>query len=150
MYTKQLLNKNTMVTPEGGIAEVFVNKTGANSVKGTWVHPGSTVSNSVEKCEFNIPNPIGVIYNDGVPDGSEVYVVTEGKAYALFNDSVAINHLARGLVTGDATAAYTAGIFMSEAVPVSPFSDDKHFYEGGHTLEARSGAGLALTKLHFN
>ena len=39
---------------------------------------------------------------------------------------------------------------MSDALPASPFTDSKHFYEIGHVIEARTGAGLASVVLHFN
>jgi hypothetical protein len=137
-----------LFTADGGIAEKYINKTGAASVKGTVVCASSGTNNGVGKIVVDIPDPIGVIYNDGVADGSEVWVVTEGKAKVYFTGSTTRKYLARGFITGD--AGYVSGQAFNEALPSTPFATDKHFYEIGHVLEARTGAGLALTKLHFN
>lgn len=126
----------------------MVNKTGGASVKGTVVDSHDTIENAVKKIVVNVPDPIGVIYDDGVPDGSLVRVVISGIAEVLFIGSVTIGHLARGFITGD--DGYVSGQLLSEAVPTSPFASDKHFYECGHTISARTGAGLAKVMLHFN
>jgi len=46
--------------------------------------------------------------------------------------------------------SYVTGQALSEELPASPFTDAKHFYEIGHVIEARTGAGLASVILHFN
>ena len=142
------LQKGLNVTPEGGSYVWMINKTGAASVKGTVVDAHRTIENAVRNIVVDVPDPIGVIYDNGVPDGSLVRVVMSGIAEALFIGSVTIGHLARGFVTGD--AGYVSGKLLSEAVPTSPFASDKHFYECGHTIQARTGAGLAKIVLHFN
>ena len=43
-----------------------------------------------------------------------------------------------------------SGQALSEALAAPPFATDKHFYEIGHVLESRVGAGLAKCILHFN
>jgi len=134
-------------TPEGGLARQVINKTGAASVKGNIVRPHNTVANGVKLTAQNIPDVIGVIYNDGVPDGSLVWMVFTGAAEVYFITDVVMDNLARGFLTAD--AGFAAGQAMSEAFPTSPFSDDKHFYEIGHTIESRTGAGLAKTNIHF-
>lgn len=137
------------MTPEGGIYVTLINKTGAASVKGTVVAAHATVDGAVKKIEVDVPDPIGVIYDDGVPDGFPVRVVISGIAEVLFIGNTTRGHLARGFLTADG-ASYVAGQALSEAVPGSPFSDDKHFYEIGHLLQSRTGAGLAKCMLHFN
>lgn len=139
----------TLITPIGGFAEKFINKTGENSVPGKWVNADSSVAMGVTLTAQDKPDPIGVIFSAGVPDGAEMFVVTEGIAEALFSNAPTVGYLARGYVAAD-TAAFVAGAFLSEAIPGSPFSSDKHFYEGGHILETKTAAGTAKVKLHFN
>jgi hypothetical protein len=136
-------------TKEGGLAIYMINKTGAASVKGYLVKPSDTTDNGAMLIEQNIPDVIGVIYENGIADGALMRVVVSGKAEVYFIASVVRDNLARGFVTADG-GIFVAGQGMSEAIPSSPFANDKHFYEFGHTLQARTGAGLALTNLHFN
>lgn len=136
-------------TVEGGLAVKLTNKTGGASVKGEVVEPSSTVSNAVSKIVKDVPDPIGVFYESGVADGAEVWVVVSGIADVYFVGDTTRGQLARGFLTADG-ASYVTGQAMAENVPTSPFASDKHFYEIGHTLESRTGAGLAKCILHFN
>jgi hypothetical protein len=144
-------NSNVMFTLEGGLAVKMINKTGGVSVKGTVVDPyeAAAIDGAVRKIVKDIPDPIGVIYDDGIPDGQDVWVVVSGIADVYFVGNATRGHLARGFITADG-ASYVAGQALSEAVPTSPFATDKHFYEIGHVLESRTGAGLAKCILHFN
>lgn len=138
------------ITPEGGIAVKLTNKTGGASVKGevVSVYSATAINSSVSKIVVDIPAPIGVFYESGVADGNEAWVVISGVADVYFVGNTTRGHLARGFITGD--AGYVTGQALSEAVPSSPFASDKHFYEIGHVLESRTGAGLAKCVLHFN
>lgn len=136
------------VTTEGGFYINLINKTGGVSVKGTVVEPSSTIDLAVNKIQQGIPDPIGVIYEDGVADGELVKVVISGIADVLFIGSTTRHHFARGFVAAE--AGFVAGKAISESIPTSPFATDKHFYEIGHVLESRDGAGLAKVMLHFN
>lgn len=139
-----------LFTKEGGLAVRLINKTGAVSVKGTVVQPynSTAIDNAVEKITQDIPDPIGVIYNDGIADGNYMWVVISGIADVLFIGNTTRGHFARGFISAD--VGYIAGYVLSEQVPVSPFATDKHFYEIGHIMESRVGAGLAKVILHFN
>lgn len=148
MSFQSYMPTGTFNTPEGGRAVRRINKTGAASVKGTVVRVSDTVDFGVRLIVVDVPSPIGVVYESGVPDGSPVWVVTSGDADVLFVGSVTRDHLARGFVAGD--AGYEPGKALSEALPTAPFATDKHFYEIGHTLQNRTGAGLARVTLHFN
>ena len=141
----------TKVTAEGGIAVKLTNKTGGATVKGevVAVYTASAINNAVKKIEKDVPDPIGVFYESGVADGSESWVVISGIADVYFTGNTTRGHLARGYLTADG-AGYVAGQALSEAVPSSPFASDKHFYEIGHVLESRTGAGLAKCVIHFN
>lgn len=136
------------MTPEGGYAVLLTNRTGGPSVKGEVVTASSGYDNSVSKIVVDVPSPIGVFYNSGVADGQPAWVVVSGVADVYFVGSTTRGHLARGFVTGD--VGYVSGQAISEAVPSPPFATDKHFYEMGHVLETRTGAGLAKCILHFN
>lgn len=138
------------ITPEGGLAVKMTNKTGGASVKGTLVRPytATAINSAVTKIVVDIPDPIGVIYDDGVADGSEVWVVVSGIAQVLFIGNTSLDGLVRWFLTADAW--YISGYALWEALPSSPFATDKHFYEIGHCIEARTWAGLAKCVLHFN
>lgn len=138
-----------MLTPEGGLAVKLTNKTSVVSVKGTVVCNSSSTAQAVTRVVKDVPNPIGVFYSSGVPDGEEAWVVVSGIADVYFVGNTTLGHIARGFLTADG-GSYVTGQAMSEAVPSSPFSSDKHFYEIGHILESRTGAGLAKVILHFN
>lgn len=135
-------------TSEGGMAIQLLNKSGGNSVKGEVVTNSASVANAVEKIVINEPDPIGVFYESGIADGQLAWVVVSGIADVYFIGNTSLGYLARGFITGD--AGYVTGQALAEALPTSPFATDKHFYEIGHLLEARVGAGLAKCVLHFN
>lgn len=139
------------MTVDGGIAVKLTNKTGGASVKGevVTVYDNSAIDNAVEKIVVDVPNPIGVFYESGVADGAEAWVVVSGIADVYFVGNATRGHLARGFLTADG-GSYVAGQALSEAVPSTPFASDKHFYEIGHVLASRTGAGLAKCVLHFN
>jgi hypothetical protein len=139
----------TRITPEGGLAVLLTNKTGAASIKGEVVHTNSGQNRSVTKIVVDIPDPIGVFYESGIPDGSEAWVIVAGIAEVYFIDSTTRGQFARGFLAGDG-GSYVIGQALAEPFPAAPFASDKHFYELGHILETRVGAGLAKIVLHFN
>jgi len=147
MAKVSLISKDVAVSEDGGFCVRFTNGTGANSVEGTVVHlvAGTKTVHSILQ---NIPDPIGVIVEDGIEDGQPVWVCVSGLAKVLFTASVTNGWFARGFITGD--TGYITGYALGEAVPTAPFASDKHFYEIGHIAESRTGAGLALVVLHFN
>ncbi len=135
-------------TPEGGLAVKLINKTGAPSIKGTILDADNTTDMGVELAAIDDVDPMGIMYNEGIADGEEVWVVTSGMAEVLYSTAVTRGTFSRVSVTADVSA--TAGQAINEALPVPPFSTDKHFQEIGHPLESRGTPGLALTALHFN
>lgn len=144
-----VLTPKVKLTSTGGLAIMLTNKTGAASVKGEVVHPSATVNNAVVKIVVDDPDPIGVFLDSGVADGAEAWVVVSGIADVYFIGNTTSGHFARGFLTADGES-YVTGQALSEPLPASPFSDAKHFYEIGHVIEARTGAGLAKVVLHFN
>lgn len=136
-------------TPEGGLAVKLTNRTGGASFKGQMVHVSSSYDNAVTAAVVDVPDPVGFMYQDGVADGAECLVVVAGIAEVYFVGNTTRGQFARGFLTADG-GAYVIGQAMAEALPASPFTDDKHFYEIGHVLESRTGAGLAKCVIHFN
>ena len=134
-------------TSEGGYAILVTNGTGAPSIKGTVVHV-STTPGAVDKIPIDNPDPVGVMYDDGIPHGESVWVVIAGMAQVLYSTAVTSGTFARCPQTADPTA--TAGQAISESLPAPPFATDKHFLEIGHPIETIVSPGLALTILHFN
>jgi hypothetical protein len=118
-------------------------------VKGYVVRASPTYDNAVALIVKDQPDPIGVFLEDGVADGSDAWIVTGGIGDVYFVGNTVHGQLARGFLTQDG-ASYVIGQAMAENVPSSPFASDKHFFECGHVLESRTGAGLAKCVLHFN
>lgn len=78
-------------TPEGGVAVKFKNNTGAVSKKGSLVSVDATDEMGVALTALSGTDCIGVIYDDGIAEGNDVYVVVSGKADILVNDNVAVS-----------------------------------------------------------
>lgn len=134
------------MTPEGGVAVRYTNKTGAPSVKGTVVSLSTSVANAVIS-QANTYDAIGAIYEDGIADGSPVWVVVSGRAQVLYKN---------------ATGSTMGNICLSDAVDgrasdvANPGSGlpatDLHFTEIGHVMETKTGGTnvLVYVNLHFN
>lgn len=135
-------------TPEGGIAIKILNDTGAASIKGMIVKGSTVLNNGVSIIPIGNPDPIGIIYDDGIPNGEYIWIVIQGKAQVLYSTPVTRGTFSRVPQSGDGSA--TAGYAINEALPVPPFSNDKHFQEIGHPIESRGTPGLAMTMIHFN
>lgn len=141
-------NGKVKFTDLGGLAIRLENQTGEVSVKGKLVDPNSAVDGSVQLAVVGMPDVIGVIEEDGIPVGGQMWVVISGIGYALFGAGTTAGQFARMCIATDAGQAN--GIATAEALPTAPFATDKHFQEIGHVLESRTGAGLAKVVLHFN
>jgi hypothetical protein len=148
----QITNPITAITmtPEGGLAVGFINKTGAVSVRGMTVdiYRATAIDGAVGYTTQGVPDCIGAIYDAGVVDGGLMRVVVAGIAQVMFVNAATRGHLARTFVAADGN--YEAGKALSEAVPTAPFATDRHFSEIGHLLESTSVPGLARVVLHFN
>jgi hypothetical protein len=139
--------QNAIITEEGGYAVRIINKTGATSVKGNVLELDGSTDLGVEKAGINDPDPCGIMYTAGVPDGGWVYMVVSGIAEVLYGTTVTRGTFSRTPVTADSIAE---GLAVNEALPTPPFSTDKHFMEIGHPLESIGAPGLAKTIVHFN
>lgn len=139
---------NLKFTQEGGLAIRLINDTGAPSVKGTILKASNSTDKAVSLIPIDNPDPIGIMYDDGIPNGQPVWVVIQGIAQVLYSTTVTRGTFSRVPVIGDVSPV--VGQAINEALPVPPFSTDKHFQEIGHPIESRGIPGLALTVLHNN
>ena len=131
-------------SPLGGIMVKLTNKTGANSVKGTVVYASTTTDNAFGVNPIDGDMPFGVVYDNGIADGAECWVVISGIAEVLMTDSAAAT---RSYIAY--SSATTAGrISVSASAPAAT----THFREIGHTLESKTAGTNVLVKciLHFN
>jgi hypothetical protein len=137
-------------TPEGGLAIQLTNKTGADSVKGTIVTAGNVTARSCRVNPADIPAAIGIMYDDGVPDGDEVFVVIQGIAQVLLQDSTAstVGYWAKVSDTQAGRADITNQ--FPQGGTISAIED--HLSEIGHCLETQVAGTdvLARVVLHFN
>lgn len=141
------INSKVMFTPEGGLAVKLTNKTGGNSIKGYIAHTSPGTDDAFQLAPDDTPDPIGVIYEAGIADGAECWIVIQGIVEVYFEAATTRGEFARVQVNTDGG---TVGVAVSEAMPTSPFATDKHFQEVAHILESIGGAGLARCIIHLN
>lgn len=134
-------------TYERGFLFKAVNRTGATSVKGLLVSCSTSADREVIK-QANEYDTIGVVQEDGVDEGNEMWVWGIGSiCQVLAKDGVAFT---RGNVL---VAADTDGRASNISNPGSGLpGTDTHFKECGHVLETKAGGTdvLVLCVLHFN
>ena len=145
--------QNAFITPLGGFAVKFVNKTGANSVYGTVCDISATTFRAVDVEEAAGSDPIGIMYGDNegnaVADGSDVWVVTGGPAEVLLENGTAAT-MGNWVGTADTDAGRADATVTEGNIPNLTFAE--HFREIGHCMQT-IGSGtdvLALVKTHFN
>lgn len=137
------------LTPEGGYCVRLLNKTGAASVKGMIVIGHTTVDDAVAVAPIDSRSALGIVYEDGVADGSPVWVVVSGIAEVLLKDGTATT-TGNWVVVSD-----TAG--RANATAISPPGGELidaayHFGEIGHSIQTVT-AGTNKTArmiIHFN
>lgn len=130
------------VTPEGGLFSTYINATGAPSVKGTIVSFSMTTNRGVMTALANSETAMGVIYESGIPDGSFVKVVTNGRAEVLIKNLQA-PRLGYWCGVSDVAGKMFQTVTPSTAV---------HWRQIGYCTESKL-AGidvLATVQLHFN
>lgn len=132
-------------TPEGGLAVLMTNKTGAATVKGTLLDGSTAMDDAFDLTEASDADIIGVAYEDGVADGQEAWVVVAGIADVMLKDSTAATrgNWAKSSDTigrADATASAPPGLAAA------------HFQEIGHCIQSAVGGTDVLIRcmLHFN
>lgn len=143
-------NGKVGLTGGGGLAIKLTNKTSASSVKGTLVDTHTSIINAFEVTGANEEPCIGVVYEDGISDGEECWIVCSGRAQVLLQNSTAatFGYWARTSITAagrvDITNASPPGGGITEI--------DRHMREVGHCMETVSAGTnkLAWVILHFN
>jgi len=148
--TGAIAGPKSRMTVEGGFAVKLTNKTGGASVKGTLVHASTGTDNAVSTTDTDEIQPIGVIYEAGIADGSDVWVVTQGIAEVLLQDSQASTrgYWARTSVTQAGRADCSTAAPPGGGVPEL----DAHMTEIGHCLESKDAGTNVLCKIlmHLN
>jgi transcriptional regulator with XRE-family HTH domain len=135
-------------TPEGGLAVLLTNKTGAPSVKGSVVgiYGATSVDSAFGLTLADSMSPCGAVYESGVADGSECWVVVAGIAEVLLENGTGTvrTYWVRTSTTAPGRANATIGD--------PPGLSATHFAEIGHSLETKSGGTDVLLRviLHFN
>jgi len=134
-----------LVTALGGIAVKVTNGTGVATVKGSVIAVSTTTASRfiLQSNEFDA---FGIVYESGVADGSEAWVIIQGVAEVLWKNSTTAT---KGYV---ALSADTDGRAVNVAVPSGNPVAAEHFKEIGHVMEDNSGGTNQLVKviLHFN
>ena len=144
------LTKDIAISNIGGFLVRYINDTGANSIKGTVVISSLSVEDAVDTMVADNDEAIGVIYNSGIADGSDVWVAVSGKADVLIQDGqiATIGYWVRGSITQAGRADITNADPPGGGIPQA----DIHFRELGHCLQTKSSGTdvLARCNLHFN
>lgn len=147
IYTR--VPDNGTITDEGGLAIRLTNKTGAASVRGTVVEASTGTDNAFATAGASDVHPIGVVYEAGVADGSECWLVVAGRCQVLLKDTTAAT---RGYWVYTSDTGGRADATLANP-PVGGAAELQiHMQEIGHCLESQ-GAGtdvLAYMILHFN
>ena len=131
------------LTKEGGMCVPLTNKTGAASVKGSIIRSHLTIDNAFILTDGDCNECFGVVYENGIADGSECLVVYGGRCQVLLKDATA------SITQNWVKTSNVAG--RADAVGTSPAAAPTHFNEIGHAIETK-GAGtdvLAYVMLHF-
>lgn len=147
---KELKSNNRFITELGGIAIPLTNKTGSNSVKGTVVTADTTTDFAFKTHAADDDMPIGIVYESGIADGSECWVVISGCAEVLLEDGTAST---RGYwVRSGATTAGRADATTANPPGGTVPALETHMKELGHCLESKTSGTDVLARIimHFN
>lgn len=127
---------NSYITPDGGLAVKLT--AGEALVRGNVVRGAG--DGKVYKTSTTTPeNVFGVVYQDASAN-SDVYVVTTGSAYVLF-EAATTNGVWAGVSTTNSGKAYIS--------TTTPAGNTEHDREVGHPIEVIGAAGLAKCIIHF-
>lgn len=136
-------------TPEGGLAVKLVNNTGTASVKGTVVSTSTNIDDAFI-LQSNEYDAFGVVYENGVPNGQECWVVVSGIAQVLLEDGTAAT---RGYWAIAAATDGRANATQPVPIPNNTLGEHTiHFKEIGHCLQSVTAGTNKLCRmaLHFN
>jgi len=134
-------NSYFKITPEGGFAVRLTNKTGAPSVKGQIVSHKGTVANAFGLTAVDATHCLGVVYESGVADAAECWVVVSGIAQVLMKNAATMGHICRIPLNTDEGMA--AGYAMD-----AEQSSSASVYKIGDVLETAAAEVLCKVLLH--
>lgn len=129
-------------TAEGGLAIKLTNKTGSASVKGTIVRASTSNDNAFILSGVSSDEPVGIVYDNGIADASECWIIVSGIAEVLLKDGTACTR-------GDwAGVSDTSGRAYASTEPAAAAGHDT---EIGHFIESKGSGTNVLAKLvlHF-
>lgn len=134
------VNAKGGITSIGGIAVKLTNKTGSNTSAGQLVIASTSTANAFETAGASDDRVIGIVFESGVVDGSEAWIVYAGFASVKMD--------AGGAAFGDRIiSSTTAGTGLVSNNPGSPAV---HFQEIGHSLGTAVGGGFVKCSIHLN
>lgn len=134
-------NSYFKITPEGGFAVRLTNKSGVVSVKGQIVSHKGTVARAFDLTAVDENHCLGVVYESGIADAAECWVVVSGIAQVLMKNAATMGHICRiPLNTDDGEAA---GYAMDAAQ-----SGTASVYKIGDVLETANAEVLCKVLLH--
>lgn len=142
-------NNQVGISELGGVAVKLTNKTGVASVKGTIVEADGAVDDAFEVADADGNHHIGIVYDDGVADGSECWVIIYGIADVLLKDTTLST---RGNWVYMSDVAGRANATLADPTAGGVAQLDQHMQEIGHCLESKAANTdvLARVCLHFN
>ena len=133
-------NSYFKITPEGGFAVRLTNKSGAVTVKGQIVSHKGTVANAFDRTAVDAKHCLGVVYESGVEDGAQCWVVVAGIAQVLMKNAATMGHICRiPLTTDNGEAGYAMDAAQSDSASV---------YKIGDVLETAAAEELCKVLLH--
>lgn len=136
-------------TGERGTQMRLINKTGSNSVKGTVAEADDAVDQAFDVIPANEPDPIGIVYESGVADGSEAWVWMPGSlCQVLLEDGTAATR--ENWVYISQTDAGRADATNSTPPGGTISALEDHFEELGHAAETQGSGTDVLALIHFH
>lgn len=143
-------NGKFAITDIGGFAIKLTNKTGAASVRGTLVESDTTTDSAFKNNAADGNHPIGIVFEDGIADAFECWVVISGICQVLLKNATAST---RGFwVRGSTDTIGRADATLENPPGGGIVPLDAHMQEIGHCLETKGADTDVLCKivLHFN
>ena len=137
------------VTPLGGICIRLLNKTGVASVLGTVVQADTINDNAFKICEADGVQPIAIVYQAGVADGSLCWIVVYGVAQVLLKDAT-LSTKGNWVYVSDVAGRADASLLVPPGGGIPEL--DIHMGEIGHCIESKGANTDVLAKIivHFN
>jgi len=134
-------NSYFKITPEGGFAVRLTNKSGAVTVKGQIVSHKGTVARAFDLTAVDANHCLGVVYESGIEDAAECWVVVSGIAQVLMKNAATMGHICRIPLSTDEGKA--AGYAMD-----AEQSSSASVYKIGDVLETAEAEVLCKVLLH--